>query len=135
MKIHESGYGEGPLNFHIRKFGSELSATLTYPPWTDADNKTDQCRYVCVNQESVRASDGVRLHYDYQRDGFVIEQPRRRIKKTGPDTYEEVEDWVEVAFCQSWHFEEDEDKMYLNAEAEWEAEKQKVLSGSTQAPE
>jgi hypothetical protein len=132
MKIHESGYGEGPLNFHVSKFGPELSVTLTYPPWTDADNKNDQCRYINVDQESVRASDGVRLHYDYERDGFVIEQPRPRMKKVGPDSYEQVEDWIEVAFCQSWQFDIDEDKMCADADAEWEANKQKALSGSTQ---
>jgi hypothetical protein len=104
-KIHESEYGDSPLNFHVDKRGDELHVDLTYPPWTDADNKNGQCRYVCVDQEAVRASDGVRLHYDYQRDGFVVEQPRPHMKVTGPNSYDSVTEWIEVGFFESWKFD------------------------------
>jgi hypothetical protein len=106
-KIHESEYGSGPMNFHISKRDDELHVELTYPPWTDADNKNGQCRYVCVDQEATRASDGVRLHYDYQRDGFVVEQPKFSLKKTGADSYDTITSWIEVGFFQSWKFESD----------------------------
>lgn len=105
MKIHESDYGDGPNNFHVRKYGNELHVRLTYPPYTDADNEHGKCRYIHVNQESVRASDGVRLHYDFERDGLVIEQPRPRLVATDKDSYETVEDWIEVGFFPSWHFD------------------------------
>jgi hypothetical protein len=103
--IHESEYGESPLNFHVEKYKDELHVDLTYPPYTDADNSNEQCRYICINQESVRASDGVRLHYDYERDGFAVEQPQRRLIRTGPDSFEEADDWIEVGFFQSWKFD------------------------------
>jgi hypothetical protein len=109
VKLHESQYGEGPQNFHIAKHGDELHAVLTYPPWTDADNTKGQCRYVYVNQEAVRASDGVRLHYDYERDGFVVEQPKPRLRALGGDSYTDEEEWIEVGFFASWAFNNRED--------------------------
>lgn len=104
-KIHESEYGGGPLNFHVDKLDDVLNVDLTYPPYTNADNHNNQCRYIKVNQESVRASDGFRTYYDFERDGFAIEQPQIRLVCTGPDSFEEPEDWIEVAFIQSWQFD------------------------------
>jgi hypothetical protein len=114
--IHDSEYGDGPLNFHVAKHGDELDIRLTYPPWSDADNKTGQCRHVRINQEAVRASDGIRVHYDYVRDGFVIEQPRPyMVLENG--VYDCRETWIEVAFCQSWRFERPDDEQMAEAEA------------------
>jgi len=104
MKIHESEYGDSPNNFHVARNGNELRVELTYPPYTDAKNEHGKCRYVYVDQESVRASDGVRLHYDYERDGFVVEQPKSRVVALGNKSYTTVEDWIEVGFFESWHF-------------------------------
>jgi hypothetical protein len=114
-KIHESEYGESPLNFHVDKRGAEVHVTLTYPPWTDADNKNDQCRYVCVDQEAVRASDGVRLYYDYQRDGFVVEQPRPYMKLID-GCYHCEQTWIEVGFFESWKFDRPEAEQMTEAE-------------------
>lgn len=94
-EIYKSQYGGGPNNFHVTKNGDTLDVELTYPPRSDAENTKNQCRYIFVDQESVRASDGIRLHYDYDRDGWVIEQE----PECGEDT------WVEVAFVQSWALE------------------------------
>ena len=110
QKIIESEYGEGTMNFHIAKRDDTVHVELTYPPWTDADNSHDQCRHVFVNQESVRASDGIRVHYDYDRDGFVIEQPepyevKGKPTSHGTPVYEIREKWIEVAFCRSWAFD------------------------------
>lgn len=96
-KIHESEYGGGSSNFHITKEGDTLSVELTYPPRSDEDNTKGQCRYVFIDQESVRASDGIRLYYDYDRDGWVIQQEA----ECGDDT------WQEVAFIKSWALEPD----------------------------
>lgn len=102
QKIHESDY-TGPLNFHVAKQGNEVHVELTYPKWTDEDtHTTGGCRFVCVNQESVRASDGIRLHYDYKRDGFVVEQPKPRLICVGQSGYEQTDDWIEVGFFRSW---------------------------------
>lgn len=104
QEIHHSDY-TGKNNFHINVRGDELHVELTYPPRGSANEpeKAEQIRYVVVDQESVRASDGVRLWYDYERDGFVIEQASR----FSWDSEEEAnapnaEDWQEVAFVQSW---------------------------------
>lgn len=114
-KIHESEYGDGPMNFHVAKAGDTLRVELTYPPWTDADNKNGQCRYVYVDQEAVRASDGVRLHYDYQRDGFVVEQPRPFMRIVD-GVYRCDETWIEVGFFQSWKFDRPQEDQEAEAE-------------------
>lgn len=104
--IHESPYGGAPNNFHIHKAGDELHVTLTCPPYTDTDNTKGQTRYVTVNQESVRASDGLRLHYDYARDGFVVEQASTFSWEVGDQVCDP--DWQEVAFIQSWAREKED---------------------------
>lgn len=101
-KIIESPYGTAPDNFHLSRHDAELHVTLTYPPRTDADNTKGQIRYVVFDQEATRASDGVRLHYDYERDGFVVEQNKPRLRKTDNDGYAHVDNWTEVGFFQSW---------------------------------
>lgn len=127
-KIHESEYGDSPFNFDVNKCKNELHINLTYPPHTDADNINNQCRYVYVNQEATRASDGVRLYYDYERDGFVVEQPRPRMKLVGDKSYESIKDWIEVGFFQSWQFDIAQDKQLEDADKQWELDKQKQLS-------
>lgn len=94
--IHESQYGGMPRNFHIEKSGDTLDVTLTYPNIAFPE----QCRFIEVNQESVRASDGIRLHYDYDRDGWVIEQASTF--EWDADDAEMDPDWQEVAFVKSW---------------------------------
>ena len=101
-RIIESPYGSEPDNFHVSRSDDELHVTLTYPPWTDADNRTGQIRHLVVDQESVRASDGIRVWYDYARDGFVIEQNAPTMEPTGPDSSTDVAHWREVFFAKSW---------------------------------
>lgn len=104
--VHESDYRAN--NFHVRRYGNTLKVDLTYPP---RDNEPDngRVRYVGFNQESVRASDGVRLHYDYERDGVVVEQASRFTWNA--DDKECDPDWQEVAFIPSWGRQEsDEDE-------------------------
>ena len=102
-KIIESPYGEHPDNFHIERESDTLIVGLTYPPWTDADNKNAQVRHIQINQEAVRSSDGIRVHYDYDRDGFVVEQPKyKMVEKVGYS--EEMIEWAETGFFQSWAF-------------------------------
>ena len=117
MMIHESEYGDSPLNFHVHKVDSELRVELTYPPWSDAENVNNQCRYICVDQESVRASDGIRLHYDYARDGFVVEQPRPYMTITDEtNCYDSKIDWIEVGFFPSWKFHRELDEQFAEAD-------------------
>lgn len=100
MKIHESDYGDN--NFHIARYEPEvLKVEITYPGWKEGD-EPNRVRIIEVDQESVRASDGIRLIYDYDRDGWVIQQP----------TYDEEgdrgEEWHETAFVRSWALERPE---------------------------
>lgn len=113
-KIHDSPYGGSPNNFHIAQHGNELIVELTYPPRSDEDNPNGQVRYVQVDQESVRASDGVRLFYDYERDGWVIQQASRFSWATAEDANApNAEDWQEVAFVESWARAETEEEADL----------------------
>ena len=129
-KIHESEYGESPMNFHVTKHDDVLRVELTYPPYKNEDNQNNQCRYFEINQESVRASDGIRIHYDYERDGFVVEQPQPRLRVTGENSYEQIDDWIEVGFFQSWKFNTWEDgqpskEEWERAEAEYKTNTQR----------
>ena len=100
ITIHQSKYGDDPCNFHIAKVGDELQVELIYPPHTSRKDDSGKCKYVCVNQESARATDGVRLWYDYNRDGWVIEQASTF--QWADDDKVLDHDWREVAFVKSW---------------------------------
>lgn len=95
-------------NIRVQVRNAEVEATLTYPD-------LGRLKYVLINQESVRASDGLRLHYDYTRDGFVIEQASR----FGWDISDTVcdPDWQEVAFIKAWAREETDDELHARLEA------------------
>ncbi len=118
IKIHQSRYGGLPENFHVVKSDDTLQVTLTYPPRSNHENKNNQVRYVEFDQESVRASDGIRIYYDYDRDGYVIEQPKTRLLPTKrKGSYDSRTKWIEVGFFQSWRFEFDNmDKQFEAAD-------------------
>ena len=60
--------------------------------------------FVEVGLVDVRAADSVRLSYDFDRDGWRIEQ-REGIDRGGCI---EDGDWVEVAFLRAWALTRDE---------------------------
>ena len=113
-KIHDSPYGNSPNNFHIAQHGDELIVELTYPPRSDGDNPNGQVRYIQVDQESVRASDGIRMFYDYERDGWVIQQASRFSWKADDEVCDP--DWQEVAFVQSWARQETDEEESLRVD-------------------
>jgi hypothetical protein len=49
-------------------------------------------KFIEVGLEDVRAADSIRIHYDFDRDGFAIEQSDNADHET----------WAEVAFIRSW---------------------------------
>lgn len=125
IKFNPEPYGI--QNVHLERWNSgpkpddpenpTINVTLTYPPRSD-DELEGKIRYVEVNQESVRASDGVRLHYDYDRDGFVVEQPATRFVLLHDNHYDTVTDWTEVGFFQSWALDQkDDDTKFAEADA------------------
>jgi len=88
----------GADNADVVRHGDTLSVTLTYPPMGQDDE--GKMRYVEVDQESVRASDSIRVHYDYERDGWSIEQASVFSWKTGDKVMDQG--WAEVAFVPAW---------------------------------
>lgn len=56
--------------------------------------------HVEVDLEDVRAADSVRLSYDFERDGWKIEQARFFSWPAGDAICDPG--WVEVAFVQAW---------------------------------
>jgi len=55
-----------------------------------------------ISLVDIRASDGIRVSYDFDRDGWVIKQPTTNVdgEQTG---------WQEVAFAKSWQLEKTND--------------------------
>lgn len=56
-------------------------------------------KFLIVELNDVRAADGIRLSYDFDRDGWRVEQASTFSWPAGvvPDP-----DWQEVAFVQAW---------------------------------
>lgn len=97
--IRESDYQQ--KNYDIFRDNDCLSVTLSYPNLIDG-----RVRFIEIDQESVRASDGMRLFYDYERDGWVIQKP---VKLVWPaDATDFDPGWKEVAFIQTWALEEEQ---------------------------
>lgn len=78
--------------FAVSRCGSDVEVELLYP-------RNNPVNAIQVGLVDVRAADNVRLWYDFERDGWVVEQASRF--EWGAD--EEVDwDWQEVAFIQAW---------------------------------
>ncbi len=107
-KIYESKYGGTEDNYNVTRNGNRLDVELTYPPYTDEANH-GQVRYILIDQESVRASDGIRLHYDYVRDGWAICQASTFQWEVDDEVCDP--DWQEVAFIQSWAREKEGEEL------------------------
>lgn len=78
---------------YINELEDTLQVDLVYP-------RSNRIKHVEVGLIDVRASDGVRISYDYERDGWVIEQPRSR--QAGEDIVDFRTAWIETAFVRSW---------------------------------
>jgi hypothetical protein len=72
----------------------------------------------------VRASDGIRLSYDYARDGYVVEQPKPKLVAVdhhGTPCLAHEEDWIEVGFFGAWALDHRE---HIDGVAEFSAEEE-----------
>lgn len=58
-----------------------------------------------VGMTSVRADDGIRLKYDFERNGWAIYKPKVTHPYESIGRYGYLEEWVEVAYIPSWQFE------------------------------
>lgn len=72
-----------------------LCVEMFYPRQEDEPNCVE------IDLIDVRASDGIRVRYDFERDGWVIEQPTKFEWKVD----EQVDfGWKESAFVPSWKY-------------------------------
>lgn len=102
MKILED-YEKG---ITIDEYGDTIQCDLAYsnvePP--------KKIQHIGVGISHVRASDGIKICYDYDRDGYVIKQCWTEEVDKG-SFIEEVQHWEETAFVQSWALEEKNKKL------------------------
>jgi hypothetical protein len=78
------------------------SLTRYNPPVFNAELQ-GEIKYIEVGLEHVRAADSIRISYDFDRDGYRIEQSRL----TEDDQM--MDDWQEVAFIPAWGLDERKD--------------------------
>lgn len=78
---------------------------LSYP----RNNKVDSIQ---VGLSDVRSTDDLRIKYDFERDGWVIQQPRSYYESIGEDDYDLKIEWIESAFCPAWKYELDSDEEF-----------------------
>lgn len=100
-KIRTSEYGDSPNNVHITRRSDTISIGLTYP-----NISTCGIKFIEIDQESVWASDGIRITYDYGRDGWSIMQPMKLCWAAEDDVCDMG--WTETAFVTSWRFEKEQ---------------------------
>jgi hypothetical protein len=75
-----------------------IKVELSYPRIEGKHNCID------IDLLDVRASDGIRVMYDFDRDGWVIMQPRVTHPRESDNSYGYHEEWIETAFVQSYPF-------------------------------
>lgn len=78
---------------------STVEVDLLYPKRNDSDDSTHP-QFVEVGIECVRAADSIRIHYDFERDGYVVEQASTFEWPMDDGVCDP--DWQEVAFVQAW---------------------------------
>ncbi len=95
IKIED--YEKGVL---IYERENSVVVEMAYP----RQNKT---KHIEVGISDVRASDGIRITYDFDRDGYIIEQPTQLSWNVDDKICDPK--WKEVAFIQSWALSEEQD--------------------------
>ena len=95
--------------------GDELSATIWYPRSKTEPGESEKPRAVLVGLCDVRAADDIRVSYDFERDGWKIEQAQRFCWETDDEECDPC--WVEVSFVQAWAKEDHEWKRKVCGEA------------------
>jgi hypothetical protein len=72
--------------------GEAVSIDLWYP--RQPENKV---KYIEIGLIDVRATDGIRISFDFDRNGWMIEQPTKSTWDADDTICDQC--WVEVAFC------------------------------------
>ena len=79
---------------HVRQRGRVIDVALWYPDQPRSLNAVE------ISLVDVRASDGIQIQYDKQRDGWSIRQAST-FEWDADDDKQDM-DWQEVAFIQAW---------------------------------
>lgn len=92
----------GTPRWEVKTSGDTCHVEFNYP-----DRNKNQ--YLEIGLCDVRGADGLRISYDFNRDGWVVKQASTFCWGDGEDGYPEWdensdnnEDWQEVAFIQAW---------------------------------
>lgn len=78
--------------------GDTASVDIWYP------RADDRPSFLCVGLVDVRAADSLRISYDFDRDGWKIEQASKFEWEADDPVCDP--DWQEVAFIEAWAREE-----------------------------
>lgn len=62
-----------------------------------------EAKYISIGLMHVRAADAIRISYDFERDGYLIEQQELFSHPDGTVVAEGR--WMEVAFIKAWQLE------------------------------
>ena len=94
-KIEIEDYGKGIL---ISERDDTLTVEFAYP-------RQNKIKYIEVGICDVRAADNIRIHYDFDRDGYVLEQAYINEIDMGDYIDAATNIWEEVGFFESWSLE------------------------------
>lgn len=87
----------------IEPTDKEVFIYFAYPNINDPEDRA----YLQVDLMHVRAADGIRIHYDGNRDGWTIEQAS--VFRWDIDDPVCDPKWQEVAFIEAWASKEEQD--------------------------
>jgi hypothetical protein len=82
------------------QYGDELHIDLWHPRVPDEGNGAQRIRKFVIGLMDVRAADDIRVSYDFERDGWKIEQASTFQWEADDEACDP--DWQEVAFIQAW---------------------------------
>jgi len=86
----------------VRIDGETARIDLFYP-------RTMPVQFIEVGLMDVRASDSIRVSYDFDRDGWKIEQPTEIRVEAVNGVQVCSQEWKEAAFLPAWQFDERKD--------------------------
>lgn len=94
-RINVEDYEKGVL---LEEHGDTIVAEFAYP-------RQNQIKFIEVGLSDVRAADNLRISYDFDRDGWKVEQAY--INEIDKGTYIDAATniWEEVGFFQAWALE------------------------------
>ncbi|MEQ8770075.1 MAG: hypothetical protein RIB60_06155 [Phycisphaerales bacterium] len=101
-------------NLRMNRSGDTAYITMEYP------RNEGEIGKLILDISECRAADGIRVSYDFKRDGWKIEQASRFCWPSGDEVCDP--DWQEVAFVKAWGREDEE----------WE---RRAMTGQTDTPD